>query len=61
MGLQCIGLVCHVLWLRFLTEIDENITEIPTELMNQSEIRDAIDCLQESAFTKGERELYECY
>ncbi|MEI6435712.1 MAG: hypothetical protein WCP32_12765 [Bacteroidota bacterium] len=29
--------------------------------MNQSEIRDAIECLQESAFTKGELELYERY
>ena len=51
----------QVLWLRFLTEIDENSTEIAAELMNQSEIRDAIDCLQESAFTKGELELYERY
>ena len=51
----------QVLWLRFLTEIDENSIEIPAELMNQSEIRDAIDCLQESAFTKGELELYERY
>ena len=51
----------QVLWLRFLTEIDENSTEIPAELMNQSEIRDAIECLQESAFTKGELELYERY
>jgi len=51
----------QVLWLRFLTEIDENSTEIPAELMNQTEIRDAIDCIQESAFTKGELELYERY
>ncbi|MEI7983749.1 MAG: Rpn family recombination-promoting nuclease/putative transposase [Bacteroidota bacterium] len=51
----------QVLWLRFLTEIDENSTEIAAELMNQSEIRDAIECLQESAFTKGELELYERY
>jgi len=51
----------QVLWLRFLTEIDENSAEIAAELMNQSEIRDAIDCLQESAFTKGELELYERY
>jgi len=51
----------QVLWLRFLTEIDEQSTEIPAELMDQSEIRGAIDCLEESAFTKGELELYERY
>ena len=51
----------QVLWLRFLTEIDENSLEIPDELMNQSEIRVAIDCLEESAFTRGELELYERY
>jgi len=51
----------QVLWLRFLTEIDENSLEIPDELMNQSEIRVAIDCLIESAFTRGELELYERY
>lgn len=43
------------------TELDENSTEIHALPMNQREIRDAIECLQESAFTKGEPELYERY
>ncbi len=51
----------QVLWLRFLTEIDENSLGIADELMNQSEIRVAIDCLEESVFTRGELELYERY
>ncbi len=51
----------QVLWLRFLTEIDERSVEIPSELMDQAEIRGAIDCLEESAFTLAELEQYERY
>lgn len=49
----------QVLWLRFLTEIGEKSVEIPTELMNQSEIREAIGCLEESAYTNRELDFYD--
>lgn len=51
----------QVLWLRFLTEIDEKSIVIPAELLNQAEIRDAIEVLQESAFSLEELELYDRY
>ena len=50
-----------VLWLRFMTEIDETITELPAELLGQEEIMQAIENLQESAFSKSELESYDKY
>ncbi len=49
------------LWLRFMTEIDESITELPAEFLGQVEIMQAIENLQESAFTKSELESYDKY
>ena len=43
-----------VLWLRFLTEIDEHTLEVPEELMENPEINKAVVQLEESAFTKGQ-------
>jgi len=51
----------QVLWLRFLTEIDENITEAPAELLASKEINEALENLQTSAFTKAELETYDKY
>jgi predicted transposase/invertase (TIGR01784 family) len=51
----------QVLWLRFMTEIDENMTELPEELMGDNDIREAIDNLQVSGFTKAELESYDKY
>ncbi len=51
----------QVLWLRFMTEIDENITELPEDLMSQKDIKEAADNLQVSAFSKAELESYDKY
>ena len=49
------------LWLRFLTEVDENTTEVPDELISENSIREALEHLQVSAFTKEELEYYDKY
>ena len=51
----------QVLWLRFLTEIDENTRELPEEFADTSEINEALESLKESAFTKSELEHYNKY
>lgn len=51
----------QVLWLKFLTGIDENTTEVPMELQNEENINLALECLHESAFSPEELEYYEKY
>lgn len=51
----------QVLWLRFLTEIDENITDIPQDLLDSMDIKEALENLRSSAFTKAELENYDKY
>ena len=51
----------QVLWLRFLTEIDERSTEIPKELLLSKEIKEAVENLRSSAFSKAELESYDKY
>jgi predicted transposase/invertase (TIGR01784 family) len=51
----------QVLWLRFLTEIDENTTEVPDDLLESSEIKEALENLKTSAFTKAEMQAYDKY
>lgn len=51
----------QILWLRFLTEIKDNTTTIDNELLNNTELREAIEYLQESAFTNEELEAYDKY
>ena len=41
-----------VLWLRYLTEINEKTLDVPKELMGNPEIRKAVAELEESAFTE---------
>ena len=48
-----------VLWLRFLTEINENTREVPDELMENPEINKAVVQLEESAFTEKQLLGYE--
>jgi predicted transposase/invertase (TIGR01784 family) len=50
-----------VLWLRFLTEIDENTEIVPAELLKESEIKEALEYLNTSAFTKEELAYYDKY
>lgn len=49
----------HVLWLRFLTEINEKTREVPQELLDSPEIKKAVTVLEESAFTPAQLLGYE--
>lgn len=49
----------QVLWLRYLTEIDENSREVPKELLANPEIKKAVTALEESAFTPAQLLGYE--
>jgi hypothetical protein len=49
----------HILWLRFLTEINETTRTIPEELLEAPEIKKALTVLEESAFTDAELAGYE--
>lgn len=49
----------HVLWLRYLTEIDENTREVPQELLDNPDIKKAVAQLEESAFTDAQLRGYE--
>ena len=51
----------QLLWLRFMTEIEDNSEEIPEELLQNPIIKEAVDYLQESGFTKGELATYNKY
>lgn len=44
----------QVLWLRYLTEIDEKTKEIPAELLANPEIAKAVSEIEESAYTEEE-------
>lgn len=49
----------HMLWLRFLTEINENTRQVPRELLENPEIKKAVTVLEESAFTPAQLQGYE--
>lgn len=49
----------QVLWLRYLTEIDESSREVPEELLANPEIKKAVTALEESAFTPAQLLGYE--
>ena len=49
----------QVLWLRYLTEINEKTVEIPKELTANPDINEAITQLRESAFTPAQLLGYE--
>ena len=49
------------LWLRFLTEITHGIEKVDEILLQNPEIKEALDCLQESAFSNAELETYDRY
>ncbi len=51
----------QVLWLRFMTEIDEETTVTPKELLGNVEITEALENLKTSAFSKSELEAYDKY
>lgn len=49
----------HVLWLRYLTEIDEKTREVPPELLDNPDIKKAVAQLEESAFSDAQLRGYE--
>lgn len=44
----------QVLWLRYLTEINEKTREVPGELLENPEINKAVTQLEESAFSEAQ-------
>ena len=48
-----------VLWLRFLTEIDEQTKEVPQELLDNPETSKALKTVEESAMSKDELLAYD--
>jgi predicted transposase/invertase (TIGR01784 family) len=49
----------HELWLRFLTEVNENTEEIPKELLDNELTREAVGYMERSAYTKEQLETYD--
>ncbi|WP_195532982.1 Rpn family recombination-promoting nuclease/putative transposase [Bacteroides finegoldii] len=49
----------QVLWLRYLTEINERTREVPPELLANPEVKKAVTALEESAFTEAQLLGYE--
>jgi predicted transposase/invertase (TIGR01784 family) len=48
-----------VLWLRYLTEIDEDTHEVPAELLEAPDVRHALDLVEQSAYSDAEMEAYD--
>jgi len=55
------GKKLQVLWLRFMTGIDEDTLNVPEELLSSAEIREALENLEVSAFSKSELASYDKY
>ena len=51
----------QVLWLRFLTEVNEELQIVPKEMYENEEIKKALENIQVSAFTKAQLESYDNY
>ena len=49
----------HNLWLRFLTEVNENTTEIPQELLDNKDTREAVGYMERAAYTKEQLFTYD--
>jgi len=48
----------HELWLRFLTEINENTKDVPKELLENEYISEAIGYMERAAYTKEQLDAY---
>ena len=48
-----------VLWLRFLTEINEDTREVPRELLDNPEVRQALDIVEQSAYSEADMYRYD--
>ena len=51
----------QLLWLRFMTEIDESTNEVPQDLLEEEEIKEAVENISISAFSRAELETYDRY
>ena len=49
----------HQLWMRFLTEINENTTKAPKELLENELTREAVGYMEKAGYTKGQLETYD--
>ena len=49
----------QVLWLRFLTEINEKTVEVPVELLENPEVSEALKILEVAAYTPAEMRAYD--
>jgi predicted transposase/invertase (TIGR01784 family) len=49
------------LWLTFLTQIHEDTREIPPELLKEAIIKEAVQYLESSSYTKSQLSLYDRY
>ena len=49
----------QVLWLRYLTEINEQTREVPEELLANPELKKSVNAFEESAFTDAQLAGYE--
>jgi predicted transposase/invertase (TIGR01784 family) len=49
----------HELWLRFLTEINEKTREVPKELLNNNDTREAVSYMEIGAYTKEQLFTYD--
>ena len=49
----------QVLWLRFLTEIDEKTREVPAEMLENAEVSQALEIVERAAFTDEEMFYYD--
>ncbi len=51
----------QVLWLRFMSEINENTTAVDPALLEVPEIREAIELAEQSAYNAAELDAYDAY
>lgn len=49
----------EVLWLRFLTEIDEKTKRAPAELLENAELNKALEIVEEAAYSEAEMNSYD--
>ena len=49
----------QVLWLRFLTEINENTLEVPAELLENPDVSEALKIVEVAAYTPEEMRAYD--
>ena len=49
----------QVLWLRFLTEINDETREVPAEVLENAEVNAALEIVERAAFDDGEMRAYD--